>query len=61
MWLDDRVWLPVLLAGRCFDASFDFRGHAEITRSELRVVEALPLDAATAVFVTGARQGAITC
>jgi len=35
MWLDDRHWLPHVLAGRRVEARFLFRGHDEIAGFEL--------------------------
>lgn len=40
MWLDDRDWLPLLLAGKTFEAFFLFRGHESIL--ERRVAEVPP-------------------
>ncbi len=58
MWLDDRYWLPRLLAGRRFKARFLFRGQAEMLA--LRIDEAEEGDfsgADTAVPVAaGAKQ-----
>lgn len=36
MWLDDKYWLPHLLAGRTFVAKFVFRGHDVITSQFIR-------------------------
>ncbi len=38
MWLDDAVWLPVLLAGKKFRGRFLFRGHSEIVSHTLEEV-----------------------
>ena len=38
MWLDDRHWLPPVLAGKCVSARFLFRGHDEIVEQALEEV-----------------------
>ena len=61
MWLDDAIWLPLLLAGERFDAHFLFNGHETIVRHSVRVLapeEALPRTPED-VLVTGERQAAI--
>lgn len=60
MWLDDKHWLPLLLAGSCFSGKFVFDGHDTMVSHSLRVVEAHELPHAPgAVLVTGAPQGPI--
>lgn len=39
MWVDDRYWLPRLLAGECFRARFVFRGQGEITGMRIDEVD----------------------
>ena len=39
MWLDDRVWLPLLLEGRSFRAYFRFQGQEEIVAQTVEVVD----------------------
>jgi hypothetical protein len=54
MWADDAHWLPALLRGDAFDASFTFRGHDTILRHSLRLLpaeEAAALEASAAVSV----------
>lgn len=38
MWPDDEMWLPLMLAGKTFIASFLFKDHDEIISQ--RIVEA---------------------
>jgi ADP-ribose pyrophosphatase YjhB (NUDIX family) len=45
MWLDDRQWLPLLVAGKKFAGYFLFRGHEAIISQDLRVVDTLPHNA----------------
>ena len=42
MWLDDKYWIPYLLAEKNFQGYFLFRGHDEILSH--RVVETITLD-----------------
>jgi hypothetical protein len=46
MWADDAHWLPALLRGDAFDASFTFRGHDTILRHSLRLLPPPPPPAA---------------
>lgn len=39
MWLDDRYWLPLLLAGKRFVGRFDFVGHGAIEHYSLTEVD----------------------
>ncbi|RYE83488.1 MAG: hypothetical protein EOO65_03870 [Methanosarcinales archaeon] len=52
MWKDDEIWLPLLLAGKRFDAKFLFRGHDVILSHHVEEVSSLPLDAETAMLVS---------
>lgn len=54
MWLDDRHWLPLLLAGKSFDAEFLFRGQEEILSMDITEVTTMPVDA-SAVLVAEAQ------
>ncbi len=65
MWLDDKFWLPLLLAGKSFRGAFHFRGHEEILSHSLqelqpgqRICEYVE-DCATAVLITAGKQGAV--
>lgn len=61
MWADDAYWLPLLLAGKCFRASFHFVGHATIVQHSVEEVsgpEGVGVDPEDTSLVT-AVQGAI--
>jgi hypothetical protein len=39
MWLDDRHWFPLLLAGKIFQGYFLFKGHEEILTIDLKEMQ----------------------
>lgn len=55
MWLDDEIWLPLLLAGKSFVGTFTFRGHTEIVAHSLREVGGEGLHSASLPHLPSAR------
>ena len=43
MWADDREWLPLLLAGRCFEGSIEVDGE-RVTEQSISVVKKINLN-----------------
>ena len=41
MWVDDKIWYPIMLRDEKFKAYFLFRGHEEIVDYRLEVCEAV--------------------
>lgn len=38
MWPDDRIWFPLLFAGKNFNSYFHFRGHDEILKHKIEEI-----------------------
>lgn len=39
MWADDEFWMPLFLAGKCFQGEFDFSDDQTIVNYKLRDLE----------------------
>lgn len=44
MWVDDKLWYPIMLEDKKFKGYFLFRGHEEILKQNLRVCHRLDED-----------------